>query len=57
MRADGSQIRFRSQSEAARHFGLYSSNIAECCSGKIKSAAGYAWRKDLDAVRQTAGVA
>lgn len=48
---DGSVIRFRNQSEAARAVGCSSSGICECCTGKQKFAKGYTWRKERPSER------
>lgn len=42
----GEKIRFSSQSEAARYLKCCPSNISECCRGRKKHAAGYAWEKE-----------
>jgi group I intron endonuclease len=42
----GEVLRFPSQSAAARHVGVCSSNISMCCAGQINSVKGYRWSKD-----------
>ena len=42
----GEVIRFSSQSDAARHLGIWPSNIAECCKKGGTTAKGYRWSKE-----------
>lgn len=48
---DGSERKFRSQTEAGKSLGLSSLLISECCRGLRKEAGGYYWRftNDSDA--------
>lgn len=43
----GEIIRFSSQSAAARHLGVSSSNISMCCSGLMSTVRGYRWVMEL----------
>jgi hypothetical protein len=42
--ADGSEVMFKSATEAARYFSIDRGSICKCCRGKSKSAGGFKWR-------------